>query len=281
MSNQIILFGGQNSPKAPIWRSFGSAGAGEIAYCVQDGARVDPKASDLAAIKGQARAQLESSAGLLIEMSPLSPGNSTVKLRVYCKNPQAISAPDRALAIGLNGRHKWLDLKQGSECELDLNQSLIVPWVQDREKKLKAFTDSLDDLPDDLRYSMLFALILPTFEMRLARLEHIETSRKARREGTNSIIGGPSPISLRASLMISASVGLILGLGGYFLYRSVEQDLDAITIAIHETRNVGALTGSAGDGQDGTPAADAGGKKTTPQKATTKGGKRDAKKEDQ
>ena len=242
MSNQIVFFGPvQVSPSGPKWWRFGSGGGGEIAFCVENGVRIDPAETDPLKIARLVEEQMALSPGCIITLA--APVNSKVRLKVQRnKGSSSMGLAQTAMAIGLRGHVQWFDLKDGAGVDLDVSESLILPAWKGHEKKLKAFIETLEDLPDDYRVSMLFTLLQPTFETRIARLEQLEAGRKESRPAVMwqpSSSDGPTPIGFWESIAISSLVVVLLGLAQLFVYlevRSLQDKVDAISQRIVDGR---------------------------------------------
>lgn len=275
MSNQIVFFGPvQTSSGGPLWRRFGSGGGGEIALCVEDGVRIDPAETDPLKIARLVGEQLAVSPGCMITLAP--PVNSKVRVKVQRnKGSSSMGLAQSAVAIGPGGHAQWFDLKDGGEVDLDVWESLILPAWKGHEKKLKAFLETLEDLPDDYRVSMLFTLLQPTFETRIARLEQFEAGRKEFRPAVlrqPSRYEGPTPIGFWESVTISSLVFVLLGLAQLVVYlevRSLRDEVDTISQRIVDGR-----AGQQKNGSDSVPGSENAGDVIKPNPPPTPGRER-------
>lgn len=214
MSNQIVFFGPvQTSRGGPVWRHFGSGTGGEIAFCLDEGLRIDPAETDPFRLALWVAQQLTHSPGCMITLAPPVNATITVKVRLG-KGSESMGLAQAAMVIGPRGEAQSLELRDGAEVDLDIWESLIVPTWKAHEKKLKAFVETLGDLPDDYRVSMLYTLLQPTFEMRIARLEQLEAGPRKHvpsplRQSWSR--GGSGPLGFLEAVIIATCVVLLLG----------------------------------------------------------------------
>jgi hypothetical protein len=218
MSMRMIFFGDAQPPSGlPGWRVFRGADRTETAIFT----RADtPPGLNAAAAARWARERLAGDSVALIELTPLA--NGAARVTISSHDATALGAPLAALAIAWDGKPNWILLNHGADVTLGPYESMVLPASRDSEAKLKAFVESIQGLPPDHAGSMLLALVMPTMESRVAKLE-LEAARSASQVGRSPDPGrrfGPPRADLRPYLTYGA-LGLLaivtIGLGVLWL----------------------------------------------------------------
>jgi hypothetical protein len=219
MTNQLVLFGNKHEPNVARWWRFGSPRDGELLYCVEGPVRTDSADTNLDSIRCQVIECFNRSGGIVLETT--RPSTQGAKLRIASANQKSFSAPQRALAVGLTGFHRSIDLVHNKEYQLDHYETVLVPAARNLEKKLFAFIESLDNLPPDHRTALLYTLVLPTYENRLASLEAwARTKNMARSESHPRGHSSTRGLNVWNVALVAGVVATLISLGAFSWYVS-------------------------------------------------------------
>jgi outer membrane protein OmpA-like peptidoglycan-associated protein len=211
MRNQLIPFGATQTSEFEAWKRYTDGRNNDFLYLVEGAAAI--QADDFEAAFGEVRGAVQRGQGLVVAIRSVGQARQVIAH----KNGKR-GLPGRALAIDLNGQTRWLPLSGESRDELKNNESVIVPVTPGMEKKLEEFVQAVDDLPEDLRCSMLYNLVQPAFDSRLARLEALEPGRTSAATAATDPRSGRGDDAITIASVIAVAALLLGGLGWYLLY---------------------------------------------------------------
>jgi hypothetical protein len=203
MSTQLILFGSAEQPGLS-WRQKGTPEGEPLLYAVSE----DPHSPE-----GHGRpaaANVESSQQQVrILIRTYRPDHKGVRLEVIVGESRSVSLPARALLVDLAGNSAWVDLMPGSVYIQPL-QALVVPATKELEKHLDQFHTSLMSLPPDHRAAILYTLVAPDLEIRMASLEAFRAQMEERRSRPVTLVDAGGDWLRRRDAWLIASVVLVV-----------------------------------------------------------------------
>jgi hypothetical protein len=234
MSNQLILFGSRE--QSPLrWRQPEPSEHGALLYAFSGDA--PPSEIDKWPTAEAIADALRKRPGILIRTRP--PNQKGIGLDVIVGIDRPGNLPARALQVDLLGKTDWIELEP-QDLYIQPQQALVVPASRELEAQLDQLCKNLDLLPPDHRLSMLYALVMPNLEVRVASLEAFKAEMEERRSRPVTLVDAGTDWLRRRDGWLIALVALVFLFAGLVpAYLALKDNLEYSTSTLEKALRSG------------------------------------------